>query len=565
MLLNFTRFHYLLLAFVLSITQAHSQKMEAENATLTNGAAKITCTTCSGGAAVEQKEGDLSFSVNVSETGFYDIYINAASPGGEKTNMVRIGENTSDFMLEKDSQYKTLKIVSAFKLSAGSHKIEIVKSWGWINIDFIELQRIDAADRFSLNQTLVSPSPLPEAAALYGFLLDHYGKRIISGVMTLNSFDESNWLKEKTGKEPALLGIDFMHSGRNYNWYDDEEPIKDAKTWYERNGIPALMWHWRDPSQTTEEFYIKNEGKPNGTTFDLAKISDKNSAEYQAMVDDIDYIASLLKKLQDDKVPVIWRPLHEAAGGWFWWGAKGPEPLKQLWRLMFDRMVNYHGLNNLIWVWTSEPGDADWYPGDEYVDIVGRDIYKQGDHGSQIMEFNALNDQFGGKKMIALSEVGSFPDVETLVKDHADWSWYMPWYGEHTRGTKHNPLELWQKMFAHEYVITLDEMPDLKTYARQEIEEVERPEEPEVPGPTGLWNSRDEDVSFVAHPTLIENKLTIERDKGVDVVEVWSANGKFIKQQVGKGATTIVSFAALPAGLYLVRVNNIETVRVWKK
>src|SRR5690606_22956109 len=129
--------------------------------------------------------------------------------------------------------------------------------------------------------------------------------------------------------------------------------IKDAKTWYGRNGIPALMWHWRDPSRETEEFYTE------GTCFNISKISDESSAEYLAMIDDIDYIAGLLKKLQDDGVPVIWRPLHEAAGGWFWWGAKGPEPLKQLWRLMFDRMGNHHGLNNLILGWASDPGDDD--------------------------------------------------------------------------------------------------------------------------------------------------------------------------------------------------------------
>ena len=77
------------------------------------------------------------------------------------------------------------------------------------------------------------------------------------------------------------------------------------------------------------------------------------------MIKDIDYTAGLLKKLQDNKVPVIWRPLHEAAGGWFWWGAQGAAPCKKLWQVMFDRMVNHHGLHNLIWVWTREPNDDD--------------------------------------------------------------------------------------------------------------------------------------------------------------------------------------------------------------
>ncbi|MCC9166995.1 glycoside hydrolase family 26 protein [Pontibacter sp. XAAS-A31] len=129
--------------------------------------------------------------------------------------------------------------------------------------------------------------------------------------------DEVNWLKQNTGKEPALVGLDFMHSGRAYSWYNDKEPITDAKNWYNRNGIPAIIWHWHDPSRTTEEFHIKNQSHLISTTFFILKIPDENSAEYRAILADIDYVAGMLKELQDQRVPVVWRPLHEAAGGWF--------------------------------------------------------------------------------------------------------------------------------------------------------------------------------------------------------------------------------------------------------
>lgn len=316
--------------------------------------------------------------------------------------------------------------------------------------------------RFNINANLVTPNATKEAVALYQFLKDNYGKKILSGVMTLNSFDETNWLKTNTGKEPAIVGLDFMHCNRNYNWYDNDQPIKDAKTYWDKNGIPVFVWHWRDPSRATEEFYTRNASKPNGTTFDVTKINDTASAEYKAMIGDIDFVAAQLKKLQGQNIPVIWRPLHEAAGGWFWWGAKGAAPCKKLYQVMFNRMVNYHGLKNLIWVWTREPNDDAWYPGDEYVDMIGRDIYKQGDHSSQIIEFNSLNALYGTKKMITLSECGSIPDVDNLITDNAAWSWFMPWYGDYTRSSTNNSLDLWKKMFASSYVITLDEMPSLK-------------------------------------------------------------------------------------------------------
>lgn len=316
--------------------------------------------------------------------------------------------------------------------------------------------KVTAPARFNINKSLVNANSSKEANNLYQFLKDNYGKKIISGVMTLNSFDEINWLKSNTGKEPAIVGLDFMHSGRNYSWYDDKEPIKDAAAYWKRNGIPVFVWHWRDPSRTTEEFYTK------GTNFDISKINDPESAEYKAMLKDIDYVSEMFKELQLQNVPIIWRPLHEAAGGWFWWGAKGAAPCKKLYQVMYDRMVNHHKLNNLIWVWTREPNDDAWYPGDLYVDLVGRDVYKQGDHTSQITEFNAMDKLYGSKKMLALSEVGSIPDVDNLKKDAAAWSWFMPWYGDYTRNSTHNSLELWKKMFASDYVITLDEMPSLK-------------------------------------------------------------------------------------------------------
>lgn len=314
-------------------------------------------------------------------------------------------------------------------------------------------------ERFNINRTLVTPSPTANTKRLYQFLYDNYGKKVISGTMTLASMDEVKWLKANTGEEPALLGVDFMHCGRNYSWYNDYEPVNDARNYYNRNGIPAFCWHWRDPLRNTEAFYTKD------TKFDISKIADTTSAEYIAMIKDIDYISGLLKKLHDEDIPVLWRPLHEASGGWFWWGAKGAEPCKKLYRLMYDRMVNHHGLKNLIWVWTSQQNDYNWYPGDDVVDMIGRDIYKEGDHSSQILEFNKLNHDYGTTKMVTLSECGSIPDPDNLKNDEAAWSYFMPWYGSFVRESKHNPLDLWKKLFAHDYVLDLSEMPDLKSYS----------------------------------------------------------------------------------------------------
>ena len=156
--------------------------------------------------------------------------------------------------------------------------------------------------------------------------------------------------------------------------------------------------------------------------------------------------------------------VRRAGGGWFWWGAKGPEPCKALWRLMFDRLVNYHGLKNLIWVWTTDAAanNLDWYPGDEYVDILGADIYAaDGDFSSQVLTYNSIREKFGGTKMITLSENGPVPDPDNLVADRAHWSWFMPWNGDFTRSASHNGSTWWHSFLSNTYVITRDKMPNL--------------------------------------------------------------------------------------------------------
>lgn len=499
---NYKSMFKYIIVFVLTLTlfsqnsiQLFAQVYEAENATLSVGARIEQSSLASGGKYVALGEGSIVFDIELEKAGYFNVLLKKAGTYGDKSNDIVINGAYLSFFTKNGNEFKSHTILSGIPLEKGNQSISVRKSWGWIDVDYLELKEVTAKERFNINTELVTPNPTSQAYSLYHFLYDNYGEKIISGAMagptTGKSMEEVEWLKNNTGKEPGLLGLDFMHSGRNYSWYNDKEPIIDAKNYYERNGIPCFLWHWRDPSKKTEEFYTT------GTSFDVSKIFDPSSEEYKVMIKDIDYISELLKELQDQDVPILWRPLHEAAGKWFWWGAKGPEACKKLWNVMFDRMVNHHGLRNLIWVWTREPQDDEgWYPGDDVVDIVGRDIYRQGDHSSQTMEFYAMNAVYGGKKMLAITECGSFPDPDNLVKDDIPWSFFMPWYGEQTRDPKHNPLLLWQKTLNHGHVLTLDEMPVLKNYV------------PEIVASTPDELFLNNEVRI--YPTLVEGSLYIE-------------------------------------------------------
>jgi len=463
MRLRLSYFPFLLL-LCSEVVLAQGTKFEAENGLLTGTVVESSAAGYSGTGYINgfDNDGDrVVVTFTLPEAANYDIYVGYGAPYGDKKNIISINGNSSEMSFPAITGFTEAPFGMA-ALKQGTNTIAVVKSWGWFLVDYIRIQpNTDPEITVQLPYRLSTPSPLTETLRLWSYITDSFTHRIHSGAMSLNAKEEAEWLFTQTGKYPALIGLDLMNHNRNYSWYDKSVLINETKNWYNRNGLVAICWHWRDPSRTTEAFYTADTG------FDVSKITETTSPEYQSMLGDIDIIAGYLKQLNSEKVPVLFRPLHEASGGWFWWGAKGPEPCKALWRIMFDRLVNYHGLKNLIWVWTTD-GAADnleWYPGDAYVDILGADIYAaDGDFTSQVLTYNSIKDKFQGKKLITLSENGPVPDPDNLVADKAHWSWFMPWYGNFIRDGIKNPLSHWQKVMSHTYVITLDEMPDLKSY-----------------------------------------------------------------------------------------------------
>jgi len=444
---------------VISAIRAQGAKYEAENAQLT-GSLKVESTLAgfSGTGYVSKFEADgdkLTFRFTLAAKQAYDLFIGYAAPYGDKINIVEINGGRSEVQFKNLGNNFREVSYGKIRLKAGENLISISKSWGWFLIDYIRIVLNNTPDTpFSISTVMVTPVPAPIAQREFNYLLENFGKNIHSGVMDMK---EAEWLRTNTGKYPALLGLDLMNHTRNYSWFDKNVLINEATSWYANHGMLALCWHWRDPLRITEEFYTEK------TTFNVARISDTLSVEYKAMVSDIDLVAVWLKALQNANLPILFRPLHEASGKWFWWGAKGPEPCKALWKLIFNRLTVTHGIHNLIWVWTTDSKDdnLDWYPGDEYVDILGVDIYSQnGDHSSQILTFDKIRESFGGRKLITLSENGVMPDPDNLAEDSAGWSWFMTWNGDFVRNAAINPLSLWQKIMDHPYVLTRDEMPD---------------------------------------------------------------------------------------------------------
>jgi hypothetical protein len=236
--------------------------------------------------------------------------------------------------------------------------------------------------------------------------------------------------------------------------------VSNAIDWYsKRNGIVTFCWHWNAPVGK-RAFYTKE------TDFDAARAVIPGTLEYEGVLRDMDVVAEQLKLLQAAQVPVLWRPLHEANGRWFWWGAAGPDACKKLWRLMFDRFTGQHGLTNLIWVFS--PGAsidlADWYPGDAYVDIIGQDHYPMdGNHGAAKEIYDELVALGDGTKLVGMSENGPIPAPAAVAREKVGWLFFITWAGKEL--TNYNSPEQLKEYYGHPRVASLDDLPKMRSYS----------------------------------------------------------------------------------------------------
>lgn len=299
------------------------------------------------------------------------------------------------------------------------------------------------------------------------YLSDITHEKIITGQHTQTmAQEELYYIEAVTGKQPALLGFELLSYSPNINYSDtDEECIKEvsenygtlkrAWEWAGKKGLITFTWHWFSPlSGHSKSFFTCN------TDFDAGKAVIDGTPENIAIISDMDVMAGLLRPFCDRKIPILWRPFHEGEGNWFWWSAKGPEVLKALWRMMYDRYTNVHKLNNLIWVWNSPLPEG--YPGDAVVDIISRDMYPPAhQHTSQLEMYNGLTKITAEPKITLIGETGTIPSAKAVIKDNAGWASYMTWSKEFCLGEEYSTNDALREMYNSPYAVTKDTLPEL--------------------------------------------------------------------------------------------------------
>lgn len=307
-----------------------------------------------------------------------------------------------------------------------------------------------------------------EVKKVLEYLSSVSGKGLITGQHTQTMMQkELKYIEKITGKLPAICGFELLAYSPNINYdesgeeclvevEENKDTLEKAFEWATKyHGLVTFTWHWFSPiGGKDKSFYAKN------TDFDARKAVIAGTEENRAFISDMDKIAVYLKQFEDKHIPIIWRPFHESDGDWFWWGSKGCEPAKELYRIMYDRYTNYHGLNNLIWVWNSRIKEG--YVGDEFADIVSIDLYpKAYEYKDFAEEYNILMNLTNENKIAALAEVGVVPDIEKLIENNIPWSWFMIWSNEFCDTEEWTTSEMLKKTYLSDYAITLDKLPRL--------------------------------------------------------------------------------------------------------
>lgn len=592
------------------ITSAHATPTvyEAEEQSGVDASAITSDATYSysGGKYVQVSKA-MTFTVQVDETAMYDIATQVLIHQYDWTTSVILvnGVEAGSMLTTPRTCDSVYTITASAKMKAGENTITVGN--GAIGVDYVSVER-HPDPVFNISSTPVTPGATEAAYKVLDFLKDNFGTKTISGMMISDqvfNYDYGNmkllkpgectpadsckysdaevaWTGQtdiaefynRSGHYPAIGGFDmlFAAGGRHeegwFKGYTENNLVMTEELW-NKGGIPTFTWHWKVGEDTI--FYTQANGYKNaGCTEGATKTADNNtcfnytkaftdstckeintsSEVYQNIISDVDIVSNYFLQLQEKDIAVVWRPLHEASGGWFWWGVASAECYVQLYRLVFDRMVNTNGVKNLLWVWNinTDPTygydysalNGAWYPGDEYVDIVAVDIYDPLlNHNSGANYYNKIISEVGTNKLIALSENGAIPDIDSIAEDKAYWSYWMTWSQTWSGNfLDKTPTDMWKKNLDDERIIALDDMPGWADY----------------------------DVSISPASKVRSSAVTLsQQGRSLQLTvpsrsnaSLFSLHGKLV-QNIGtnlSAGTHTVQLSKIPQGVYIVRVNG---------
>ncbi|WP_303805724.1 glycosyl hydrolase [Ruminococcus flavefaciens] len=472
-------------------------KFEFENAEITGTISVEKDSNASGGSVLKMTEdGTITVKLTVEEGGPYKLTFYAFGIGTDKQQNLSVnGSSQGAIGIPQGTEYQPVEL-TAIPLKAGENTIVIEKSWGWSQFDYLTAEPMSGAKIEAKQITPCDQLATVETQSLMAYLADNYGKHIISGQQEIYSGGphgletEFEYLKDTTGHYPAIRGFDYGNFCCPLYGSDDGSTDRVIDWVKNKGGIATASYHINVPKDFasytigTKMDWAQSTYTAKDTDFSPSKAATAGTKENEYYLSTLKTLAKEFNKLEAEGIPVIWRPLHEAEGGggengsWFWWGREGSAAYKKLWQYTYNTLTNDLNCHNLIWEWNSYnfATSKDWYPGDNYVDIIGYDKYSCTDwstgsaryyHNDSPFSstFYGIMEKYDSAKMISLAENDSFSTPDKLQEEKAGWLYFCTWYdgGSDNNNFLSNPTfntkEDTIAMYQSEYCITLDELP----------------------------------------------------------------------------------------------------------
>lgn len=290
-----------------------------------------------------------------------------------------------------------------------------------------------------VTQSPTDPRATTAARALLAFLYEHKGRSVLVAQQEADwsTTEQGNRIRDITSILPAIRGMDLADYIRVQ---DDPIPATLAR-WKSSRQVPQFSWHVQAPGLAESTFA--------GTKADVAvdEIVVEGSPLNRDWTAKLDALAERLRLLQGAGIPVLFRPLHEMNGGWFWWSKRGCDAYVNLWRYTYDYLVNVKDIHNLLWVWSAWDvlKDSCWFPGRAFVDVLAAENYQDdvlGDGGKRPpddLNYDALAKSFHSVQNVApelpvaLGEADLVPDPRECLARNISYAWTLPWFGTHIK------------------------------------------------------------------------------------------------------------------------------------
>ena len=413
---------------------------------------------------------EFAFNAEIPASQRYDISVVVCADYGAECSIFVNDEKVEDIAVESSDRFVSITIPGIY-MEAGENTVLIQQNEGDMYLDCLEVRdTVLEPDTYVLAEP-VNENASDETRELLRFFSDNYGKAIISGQQVSDSSNkEIERIVKTTGKYPVIRFADMYPYSLNGGNHEYDDTVEAALKWSKDGGVTGLMWHWFAPMgeeatlEKSDDFSLSSavtfEDISCLTPNELEKLQKAGdiSEECLKIIEDIDSVSEGLKELRDAGVPVLWRPLHQAGNNMYWWESEGSDVYLWLWNLLYERMTNYHGLNNLLWVWSGV--DADYLPDSSKYDIAAADIYIAEDEemGSAYESYYALQKMAEGK-LVALSECGSLVDVNKAFRDGSVWSYFGLWYEPYleTEDNEFVNSEMLVNVYNSEGVLTREE------------------------------------------------------------------------------------------------------------